>query len=110
MLELADPFGWHGLDAPQLHHVRDKLSELEKRTWKEILIISSYYNHLIEVGRLCKEARNRLQEIGQEDIDELLSLRLTGTERVWGILEHNVVKLLWWDPNHQVCEVPLRNT
>jgi hypothetical protein len=67
-------------------------------------------NHRVSVEILCKEARDRLSELKLDDVDELLSLRLTGAQRIWGILEHNVVSLLWWDPNHQVCPSPKKYT
>jgi hypothetical protein len=55
------------------------------------------------VGELCKTARDRLEDLRLEDIDELVSLRLGGAERVWGIRDGNVMLLLWWDPEHAVC-------
>ncbi len=70
-------------------------------TWAELL--GGKQNHNVSVSDLCKAARQRLEEIGQDDIDELLSLRLSGKERVWGILSEGVCTLLWWDPEHQVC-------
>ena len=100
-MEMVDPFGWHDLDEPTLAYIRRKLGEFENRTWGEIL--NSHHNHNVEIAILCKEARNRLEAIRQSDIDELLSLRLSGPERVWGILSEGVCTLLWWDPNHQVC-------
>jgi len=35
--------------------------------------------------------------------DALVSLRLSGKERVWGILQENALLLLWWDPGHEIC-------
>lgn len=42
----------------------------------------------------------------RDDIDELMSFRCAGAERVWCIQEANVMKVLWWDPGHQVDPVP----
>jgi len=39
----------------------------------------------------------------QYDVDEMLSLRLSGTERVWGILADGICTLVWWDPEHRLC-------
>jgi hypothetical protein len=47
---------------------------------------------------LCKQARERPEARRLNDIDELLSIRLSGTERVWGIFRKGVLQLLWWDP------------
>ena len=34
---------------------------------------------------------------------DMHSLRLSGQERVWGILDQGVLSVLWWDPDHAVC-------
>lgn len=67
--------------------------------------------HSIEVSNLSRGAQKRLEEIGKDDLDKLYSLRLTGRERLWAIRRraidndgyYHVFKLLWWDPNHEVC-------
>jgi hypothetical protein len=43
-----------------------------------------------------------LTEIDRDDLDHLWGIRLTGTERVWGMLDGAVFSLLWWDPDHLV--------
>jgi hypothetical protein len=109
-LEFNDPFGWHEIDAMTLRCIQEKLSSFESMTWSEILIVAKKQNHNVEVYKLCKEAINRLEELGLDDLDQLLSLRLQGKERIWGILERGVITLLWWDPEHQVCPSLLKNT
>ncbi len=59
----------------------------------------------MEIAKLSAEARQRLVELRQDDVDELFSLRMTGRRRVWGFREANVLRFLWWDPDHQVCPV-----
>jgi hypothetical protein len=66
-------------------------------TWSEILYRSGG-NHLIEVWRLCPGARQRLDAIGETDIDAVMSLRLSGKERVFGIMDGHIMKVLSWDP------------
>ena len=65
-------------------------------------------SHLVSVEKLMPEARRRLADLRLwedlwEDLEELLSLRLTGKRRVWGILVGHSLKLLWYDPRHEVC-------
>jgi hypothetical protein len=62
------------------------------------------------VDKLVPEARRRLIQLKLEDIDELLSLRLSGKQRVWGILSEGVAALLWWDPDHRICPSRLKHT
>jgi hypothetical protein len=77
-------------------------------TWQEILSATggrSHGNnsHNISVSELIKEARDRLAEINLDDVDELFSLRLEGKIRIWGMLDNDVLKILWYDPKHEIC-------
>jgi len=76
-------------------------------TWKDIICHGS---HQCSKHRMSKDARDRLKEIRQDDIDELFSLRLTGKRRVWGIKVGRVLNFLWFDPKHLVCPSPKKNT
>lgn len=89
--------------------ITDKLCSFEKMTWQEILSApKSGYNstgsksHIISVEKLCREAQRRLEELHIHD-DELLSLRLSGKERIFGILDMGVLRIIWYDPDHQIC-------
>ena len=62
-------------------------------------------SHPIPIAQLDKLARDRLSEIEQDDLDELFSLRLTGEKRIWCIRNEMVMRVLWWDPSHQVYPV-----
>lgn len=101
-MEMVDPFGWHRLDGPALRSVRERLSLFETMSWSEILVASKKQNHSIHVQDLAKRAQDRLDEMGIA-LDEVVSLRLSGKERVFGYLENGVLVLLWWDPDHEVC-------
>jgi len=107
---MVDPFGWHQVSREKILDIRHKLASFESMTWGEILIKGKQNHHLVPVERIAGRAQDRLREIGQDDVDEVVSLRLTGQERVWGILEGSVLKVLWWDPRHQVYPVELRYT
>jgi hypothetical protein len=76
--------------------------EYEAKTWSQKLIKEAYRNHRIECHMLCKEAQDRLAELGVDDVEQLVSYHLSARESVWGILNHNVLDLLWWDPDHLV--------
>lgn len=76
-------------------------------SWAEI---QGKQHHAIPVESLSKPAKDRLSEIGQDDIDEVFSFRLTGATRVFGIRDRGNVKLLWYDPDHQVCLSKLKHT
>ena len=95
------PFGCGALtDSGAIRDLWAHLRDFESMSWVEIEQAGS---HNVEVEKLSAEARERLVELRLDDIDELFSLRITGRRRVWGFRETNVLRLLWWDPEHQVC-------
>ncbi len=109
-IEMIGPYGWGNIDATTLKYIHDKLSNFESMTWNDILVKNKRNNHSVEIDKLSSTAQTRLTEIQLDDIDELVSLRLSAKERIWGILEQGVLIILWWDPNHQVCPSNLKHT
>jgi hypothetical protein len=95
------------MDAATSRAVVDRLKHFESMTWVEILRTGS---HRINASDLGKPARDRLVEIRQDDVDYLVSLRIDGPGRMWGILDERVLRILWWDPEHDVYPVEKRNT
>ncbi|QPM68210.1 hypothetical protein [Atribacter laminatus] len=84
------------------------LSCYEMMTWGEVL--NNRNNHFIPVNNLCKKAQQRLQVLKQDDIDEVVSFHINGKGRIWGIQDRYIFKILWWDPNHQVCPSHKKHT
>ncbi|MEO6195693.1 MAG: hypothetical protein ABIS20_21945 [Thermoanaerobaculia bacterium] len=101
-MDLVDPYGWHAVSAETLLSIREKLAHFETMTWNEILVTGKKRNHSIRVAAIASEAQQHLEEMGIA-LDEVISLRLSGAERVFGYLDNGVLVLLWWDPDHQVC-------
>ena len=102
-LEMCGPFGWHEVDGETLQYIQKKLASFESMTWAEILVSGKNKNHFIKVVSLIKEARDRLEYLQLDDIDEVCSLRLEGQKRVYGIRHQAALSLLWWDPYHKIC-------
>lgn len=111
MLQMQSPYGWQDATEATLNSVRSRLEAFESMTWKEILLDGKKANHAVKVHLLCKSAQDRLEEIfGALDVDQLISLRVSGTERIWGLLDGATMKILWWDPDHEVCPSILKHT
>ena len=108
IMDFDGPFGCHTLNADKVRTVHKRLSSFESMTWNEIG--RSNDSHFISVKSIGKDAQNRLAEIEQDDAEQLYSLRITGKERVWGIRDRHIFKLLWWDPEHEVYPVEKKNT
>lgn len=95
-------------DGPdKMHGLLQRLQSVESMAFPEL---RSAGCHEVAVESLSKQARDRLLELQHDDVDELYSLRITGRERVIGIRHGSVVKLLWWDPFHEVYPSPKRHT
>ena len=102
-LDVDGPWGWrHLIQSHIWEALHDKLSNFEKMTWSEIEK-NRKYNHSVEVWNLSTEAQNRLRQIKNDNIGELFRFRLNGKQRLWGIRDRAVFKILWWDPEHEVC-------
>ena len=101
-MELVDPFGWHKLDGATLTYIRERLALFETMTWSEILVRAKKQNHSIKVSSICGSAQQRL-EAQSLLLEDVVSLRLSARERVYGYLDNGVLVLLWWDPEHRVC-------
>ena len=87
-------------DAAAVKMLFDKFRSFETMTWAQV---ESAGSHFIAVNDITTEAQNRLGEIFQDDTDSVFSLHLTGRARVFGLRFSSVLRLLWWDPNHEVC-------
>ncbi|AWW74573.1 hypothetical protein CD351_09060 [Erythrobacter sp. KY5] len=98
----AGPFAWDIQPDQKFREVMLKLCEFESKNWNEITAGGS---HPIATEKLCDEAKSRLVEIERDDLDELLSLRLAGKNRVWCIKSGHLLRPLWWDEEHQVYPV-----
>ena len=84
------------------------------QTWNEILIGSKKQHHTIDVESLNKCAKDRLAELHIE-CDEVISLRLGGKTRIYGIWQLSTCSILWYDCDHGdndtcVCRSKLKHT
>jgi hypothetical protein len=89
--------------------VADHLKAYSRLTWGDIQSRKDR-DHPIPIEKLCDRARARLIELQRDDADELWRLRFSGTQRLWGVKVGHVLRLIWWDPDHQVCPCPKKNT
>ena len=95
------------LDQAKLLEVTQKLGQLETQRWPDLV---RHGSHPVETHKLIKEARDRLKALKLDDIGTMYSLRLSGTNRLWGVKIRNVFLAIWWDPDHKVCPSILKHT
>lgn len=100
-----------------IDELHSKLALFEGKTWDEIEKETygtkngnKSKHHEIKVKDLSSEARKRLKELKQDDVDVVFSLRLEGELRVIGIRKLNCLSILWIDREHEVCISNLKHT
>jgi len=110
-------WGWSKLEAQACWEMftSGHLANIETMTWREIKSASGgkangTNSHSIPVDQLSKEAQARLTELKLDDQDSIFSMRLTGTLRIFGFQAGSAFKVLWHDPNHEVCPSQKKNT
>lgn len=100
--ELFDELSHKYLFEKLFPHIRNR----ENSTWHEIDTATrsngKSNSHNIPVTDLCKEARDRLEELKYE-ISDIYSLRLGGKLRIFGIRTYNYLKVIWFDTGHEIC-------
>lgn len=105
-IDFGGPWCPKALTQVKLVEVIGKLAGFESQNWPQIQ--GTGHSHFVDIDRLTPEARRRLIELKLDDTEQLFSLRLSGRERIWGIRIRNVMLMLWWDPQHQICPAHLR--
>ncbi|MBC8491862.1 MAG: hypothetical protein H8D42_04810 [Candidatus Marinimicrobia bacterium] len=99
-IDVDGPWGWKNIEKTYFFdEIIRKIKDFEKMFWKEIIGRNS---HEVRVSEISGDAFKRLSELKLDDIETLVSLRLNGENRLWGIRVENIFKVLWWDPNHDV--------
>ncbi len=93
------PFSWLKLSSNDISFIMRKIPEFETKSWDDLHLAKC---HPIPVSQLEKDARNRLSEIEHDDLDLLMVFHLSGPKRLWCIQQGNLMRVLWWDPEHKV--------
>ncbi|PKK82404.1 MAG: hypothetical protein CVT49_13785 [candidate division Zixibacteria bacterium HGW-Zixibacteria-1] len=107
-IDRISEWGWDNISVDILWaEIHSKLRDFESMTWAEIMAKGS---HNIEKYKLIPRAQNRLSELRLDDLGELFSLRLTGKKRIWGILNNGILRIIWYDPQHQIYPSQKKHT
>ena len=91
-----------------------RLRALETQTWSEILVRDKKQNHSLDLNDLNRVDQDRLITRYIE-AESLISLRVTGTHRLYGYMTGIVFNILWYDDEHGdnskcVCRSHLKHT
>jgi hypothetical protein len=105
-MDMDGPWSCVKVSPDQYYRILERLKELERLTWKEIVTNPghSHNHHYMDQSVICGEAKGRLEAL-QIDVERVFSIRITSKERLWGIREAACFRILWWDPDHSVYPV-----
>ncbi len=106
-IDTEGAWGWHQMNGEIWNEIHKRITSFESMPWVEIYKTGSHY---VPIKSLCSPAKKRLEDIQQDDTDRLFSLRITGIKRIWGIRDRNILKIIWWDPKHEVCPSVKKHT
>lgn len=81
------------------------LKSIEGLTWAQLKSASGgrsngTNHHALEVEGCTNGARVRLAELRLDDYDEIFSLRLSNTVRIYGLRDGRALRIIWHDPYH----------
>lgn len=104
------PFALGAISPEDAHEVADRLHAFETMTWGEVIgkPFEKKKTHLIplEGAKLSTDALERIKELKLDQLERLVSLRISAPKRVWGFIEPTgVCNLVWWDPDHKFYPV-----
>ena len=96
-------------------YIIEKMKDYEGMTWGEIMKATGgrrtgNNNHFENVDEFIKEAQERWIELKLEEYSEAFSLRLTGTHRLYGILEDGTFRVILYDEDHEIYKSTKRHT
>lgn len=107
-VDWGGPYCWSAVSAEKiLKEVIPRLKLLEQSNWAEV---QSTGSHAIEIENLIQAAQNRIKELYDDQCDSVYSLRIQGKERVFGVKDMAILRILWWDPEHEVCPSKKKHT
>jgi hypothetical protein len=101
-------FSWNNLYlSGDLQEVIERLAAVEGLSEQKL---GEDGSHSIEIHKLSKPARERLEAMQHDDLDSVFSLRVSGQKRIFCIHHGNIMRVLWYDPKHEVCPSVKKHT
>ena len=107
-VQLEGEFGFHLCELRSLFEdVIARLKHFESMTWAEV--IPGTGSHEVIFSKIARGAQETIQRIFGDELD-VISLRLGGRPRIFGVRRGAVCSLLFYDPEHQICPSEKKHT
>lgn len=95
----ADVGGNWIVDDVAVNEILSDLKQFETMTWDDILNKSNNNHHSVSIADMNKCARQRAEILKIFD-EQMISLRLAGTKRIYGLLYNSALQIVWYDKYH----------
>ncbi|MBR1893264.1 MAG: hypothetical protein IJ815_07015 [Lachnospiraceae bacterium] len=102
---------YHKWQVEDTKELLTKLKDFEGLTWQEIETASGgkkkghgSNSHSIPIYNLINEAQKRLSDINLGAEDYIFSLRINAKTRLWGFRRDEVLEIIWYDKEHEICK------
>ena len=89
--------------------IKPFLKEYEKKNWAEIRAELTGETHnrrrkhrSYDLEQIKKEAQARLEELELDDRETIFRFRITGPQRLYGIVIGHIFCTIWFDPTHEI--------
>lgn len=108
LLDKDGKWGWSVIGKNRWEEkILPKLCNFETMNWSEI---ENSGSHFIDTNIIIKEAQKRLVELNMDDLDQIFSLRLEGRLRLFGKRIGNILQIMWFDFEHEICPSKKKHT
>jgi len=106
--DTGGPFSCAQFSLDDFKQLWERLSAFETKNIEELRNSGSFHN--IPLEKFEKEARDRLDQLQLDDLEELYSFRMDGKCRLYCIKYLNIFSVLWWDSKHKAYLVRKSHT
>ena len=105
-LDYAGEWDWNLRDDERSQFF-EFIKQMQALTWGQIKAMTAkghHRNHDMETWKLCKDARDRLSDIGLGEQERIFRFRVERAVRIWGAFvgDNHEFYLIWWDRYHAV--------
>lgn len=102
-LDLESPWCLTGITQQDHLNLLRQVRDYETLTVNEVFAAQQQRGQKYPLESLPNpEALARLAQVRLDDRDEIVRLRITGEQRLYGFLEGQRSYALWWDPHHEI--------
>jgi hypothetical protein len=87
------------------------IGQMGQSTWAQIEAMRTggkdrhrkHHSYNVDSFASAAQADFHKAHLGERFGHDMFRFRLAGEKRLWGFRDHAVFRVVWWDPEHEVC-------